>query len=201
MKENGMGMNQPLFEGELVCLAAINHEQDAQVESRWTQDADYLRSLGIDLVRLLSPAQVKKKYEKIEKEMDETGDQYYFTIRPSTKGAAESQDELLGFVWLSRIEWNHGTASLSLGIGDRADRDKGYGSEALRLMLRYAFRELNLFRLSASVPAYNQAALRLFDKAGFRQEVVQRQAFLRAGKRWDGIYLGLLREEWEQSAW
>ena len=74
-----MKLNTPLFEGQLVYLAAINPEQDAQIESRWTLDADYQRMLGADLVRPLSPAQVKKKYTEIEKEMDEKGNQFYIT--------------------------------------------------------------------------------------------------------------------------
>ncbi len=200
MKNNHMHLSTPLFDGQLVRLAAINHEQDAQIESRWTLDGEFQRMLGTDLVRPLSPAQVKKGYEKIEKEMDEKGSQYYFTIRRSVEEEIENPDRLVGFAWISRIEWSHGTASLSLGIGDPADRKKGYGTEALRLVLRYAFRELNLFRLSAYVPVYNQAALRLFGKKGFKEEVRQREIYQQAGIRWDGILMGLLREEWEQSS-
>jgi RimJ/RimL family protein N-acetyltransferase len=200
MKVNHMHMSTPLFEGQLIRLAAINHEQDAEIESRWTLDGDYQRMLGADLVRPLSPAQVKKRYGEIEKEMDEKGNQYYFSIRRSLKVEAESPDRLLGFARLTRIEWSHGTASLSLGIGDPAERKKGYGAEALSLMLGYAFRELNLFRISGTIPVYNEAALKLFDNQGFKEEVRQREVFQQAGKRWDGLIVGLLREEWEQSS-
>lgn len=195
-----MHLSTPLFDGHLVRLAAINHEQDTQIESRWTLDGDFQRMLGTDLVRPLSPAQIKKGYDEIEKEMDEKGNQYYFSIRRSVGQVLENPDRLVGFARISRIEWSHGTASLSLGIGDPADRKKGYGTEALSLVLRYAFRELNLFRLSSCIPAYNQAALRLFGKKGFKAEVRQREIYQQAGKRWDGIVMGLLREEWEQSS-
>jgi RimJ/RimL family protein N-acetyltransferase len=86
-----------------------------------------------------------------------------------------------------------------LGIGDAADRGKGYGSEAIKLLLRYTFEEINLHRLSAAVPEYNLPALRLFDKAGFSIEVRQRQFLHRDGRRWDMLGLGLLRSEWLQS--
>ena len=200
MKNSDKHLSTQLFDGQLIRLAAINHKQDAQIESRWTLDGDFQRMLGTDLVKPLSPAQVKMGYDEIEKEMEEKGNQYYFTIRRSKGDELENPDQLLGFVRLSRIEWSHGTASLSLGIGDRADRKKGYGTEALSLVLRYAFRELNLFRLSAYIPAYNQAALRLFDKKGFKVEVRQREIYQHAGKRWDGLSMGLLHEEWEQSS-
>ena len=196
-----MDLNAPLFEGKLVCLASIKPEQDAQIESRWTLDGEYQRMLGIDLVRALSPAQIKKIYADIEKEMDEKGNQFYFTIRRLPSEGVKEPDRLLGFARLDWIEWSHGVGSLSLGIGDPVDRKRGFGTDALRLLLRYAFRELNLFRVSANIPAYNQPALRLFDKAAFKQEARRREAFHQAGKRWDAFHLGLLREEWEQEEW
>ena len=87
--------------------------------------------LGADLVRPFSPAQIKKAYKEIEKEMDEKGNQYYFTIRRSAKKGVENPDQLLGFTRLTHIEWSHGTASLSLGIGEPAERKKGFGTDAL----------------------------------------------------------------------
>jgi RimJ/RimL family protein N-acetyltransferase len=194
-----MNLNTHLFEGQLVYLAAINPELDAQLESGWTLDGDYQRMLGTDLVRPLSPVQLKKQYTEIEKEMDEKGNQFYFTIRHLPLEVVKEPGQLLGFARLDWIEWSHGVCSLSLGIGDPAERNKGFGTDALRLLLRYAFRELNLFRISAAVPAYNQAALRLFGKEAFKEEARRREVFHRAGKRWDGIHLGILREEWEQS--
>ncbi len=194
-----MNLKTPLFVGQLVYLAAINPDQDAQIESRWTADGDYQRLLGADMVRPLAPAQVKKKYIEIEKEMDEKGNQFYFTIRRSAVDGGEEADQLLGFARLDWIEWSHGVGALSLGIGDPAERKKGFGTDALNLLLRYAFRELNLFRIGATVPAYNLAALRLFENAAFKKEACLREVYHRAGKRWDELHLGLLREEWEQA--
>lgn len=116
MKNSDMHLDNPLFEGQLVYLAAINHEQDAQIDSRWTLDGDYQRMLGADQVKPLSPAQVKKVYGEIEKDMDEKGNQYYFTIRRSATEKVENPDQMLGFARLTRIQWNHGTGSISLAI-------------------------------------------------------------------------------------
>jgi RimJ/RimL family protein N-acetyltransferase len=63
-------------------------------------------------------------------------------------------------------------------------------------MLRFAFDELNLFRLSAFIAEYNPAGLSLAKKFGFIEEVRRRQALERDGRRWDMIHCGLLREEW-----
>ena len=200
-----MDWNIPLFEGQLIYLASIKPDKDAELESRWTHDAEYQRLLGTDLVRPLSPAQIRKIYTEIEKEMDEKGNQFYFTIRrlpheinaESTNEGEDGAGDLLGFIKLDWIGWSQGAGSVSLGIGEPAERGKGFGSDALRLLLRYAFGELNLYRLGAVIPEYNQVALRLFEKAGFKVEARQREALHRAGSRWDIIRLGLLREEWE----
>jgi len=200
------GMDKALLVGKLISLTSIEVERDAEVEARWTHDSEYLQMLGMDLVRPLSPAHLKKKYEALEKKMEESGDQFYFAIRLRDTTTAESQDpktatnadRLVGFSHLSWISWNHGSALLRLGIGDQNDRNKGYGSEALALMLDYVFNELNLFRLSAVIPAYNQVALHLFERAGFVEEARLRQALHRYGRRWDLLHTGILRTEWEE---
>ena len=105
---------------------------------------------------------------------------------------------MIGFARLYHIEWTHGTGSLQIGLGDRNDRGKGYGTEALHMLLRYAFDELNLYRLAASTAEYNTGAIRFFERAGFVVEVRRRQAIQRDGKRWDAVLLGLLRDEWKK---
>lgn len=188
--ETIMSIGKSLFEGKLVQLAPINHENDPPIESRWTHDPYYLRMLDPALARPLSIEQVKKKYEKLEKEIEEEKNLFYFTIR------AKVDDRLLGSARIYWIEWNNGNGWVQLGIGDAGDRDKGYGSEVLQMLSRYAFSELNLFRLSACVPEYNLVALRLAAKAGFVEEVRRREALQRDGRRWDLLHLGLLKEEW-----
>lgn len=192
----------PLFEAQDIYLDAIDHEKDALVEAKWTHDLEYLRALSADLARPLSAAQVKKKYEAIEKESEEHRNLFYFQIRHQPHPPSEPQEDseagrLLGFCRVYWVEWAHGSGSIQLGLGSPEDRRKGYGSQALRLLLRYVFDELNFHRVSAHIPGYNQAALELFQKQGFVEEVRRRQAIYRDGQRWDALHLGLLRAEWE----
>ena len=64
------------------------------------------------------------------------------------------------------------------------------------MLLRFAFAELNLFRVTAMVPEYNDGAIALLQKFGFTQEVCRRSALERDGRRWDLYVFGLLNEEW-----
>jgi RimJ/RimL family protein N-acetyltransferase len=185
-----MSIDTQLFEGKLIRFAPIDHEKDPEVESRWTHDLTLHRTLSRQAAMPLSVAQMKKKYEAIEKEVEESKRLFHFTIRSKEDG------RLLGFVRIEGIEWTHGTGSLKIAIGDPAERGNGYGSEALQLILRYAFNELNLYRISAVVGEDNPEALKFFLRFNFVEEVRRRKALLRDGQTWDSIHLGLLRGEW-----
>jgi RimJ/RimL family protein N-acetyltransferase len=188
-----MDIQKQLFVGPTITLGPIDHENDPPVVSQWSQDPEYLRLVDIKVVYPMAEVQVQKRLEALEKEFDEKK-LCFFTIR-SREG-----DRLLGFASIRWIEWEHGTGWIHMGIGDRQDWRKGYGTEALDLLLEYAFSELNLYRLGAEIAEYNLGAKRLFEKAGFIEEVRRRQALSRDGRRWDLLLYGLLRQEWEAGA-
>jgi RimJ/RimL family protein N-acetyltransferase len=186
-----MNLSIPLFEGPHISLAPIDYEKDPAAEARWTHDPEFMRLMYLEPAFPLSEWHVKKALEKIEEQVEKEKNRVHFRIRLKEK------DTPIGFADLMWISWSNGTADIRLGIGDAASRGKGYGTEALNLLLRYAFREANLFRLQASIPEYNPAALALFRKAGFTEEVRRREALYRDGRRWDLLIFGLLATEWE----
>lgn len=183
-----------LFEGRDVRFGPIDHEKDPEIESKWTHDSEFMRMMDINPARPMSAAIVKKQYEKLEKQMDDDKNFYYFTIR------AKEDDRLIGKATVQRIEWTNGNAWIQLGIGSVEDRCKGYGSQALSMLIRFAFAELNLFRVSVQVPEYNEAAIALFKKFHFVEEVRRRQALERDGRRWDMSIFGLLNSDWPNQA-
>ena len=180
-----------LFEGRDIRFGPIDYEKDPEIETKWTHDSAFMRMYEINPARPLSAAIIKKQYEKLEKEAEEDKNLYHFMIR------AKEDDRLIGRAAIQWIEWTNGNAWLHLGIGSAQDQRKGFGSQALGMLMRFAFAELNLFRLSARIPEYNQAAIALFSKFGFAEEVRRRQALDRDGRRWDLIVFGLLNSEWQ----
>jgi RimJ/RimL family protein N-acetyltransferase len=150
-----------------------------------------MRMMDTAPARPMSAAIIKKQYEKLEKQIEESRNLYHFMIR------AKADDRLIGTAAVQRIEWANGNAFLRLGIGAAEDRGKGYGTQALQMLLRFAFAELNLFRVSAMVPEYNETAIALLKKFGFTQEVCRRKALERDGRRWDFYVFGLLKDEWQ----
>ena len=179
-----------LFEEKDVRFGSIDHETHPEIESKWTHDAEFMRLMELKPVCPLSPAMVMKQYEAIEKGMEEEKNLFYFTIR------AREDDRFIGKALVEWIDWENGNGFIRLGIGSAEDRRKGYGSQALTMLLRYSFGELNLFRVTAVVPAYNTGALRLFQKFGFMEEVRRGKAMYRDGEFWDIISFGLLNAEW-----
>jgi len=181
-------MDSTLFTGQLVRLTAMNSETDAEAFARWDIDVDYLRHLDSGPQM---PGTAKKVKEAIEKEQAQaSGTEFEFSVRTL------ADDKLIGFVALDGINWQHGDTFVGIGIGDPAYRGNGYGTDAMRVMLRYGFRELNLQRISLDVFEYNERAIKSYLKAGFVIEGRQRGMLLRDGRRWDFIYMGILRDEW-----
>ena len=189
-----LNIETQLFEGQDVRLGPIDHEAHPDIESKWTHNAEFMRLMERKPVRPLSPAQVKKEYESIEKRMDEERNLFYFTVR------AREDDRLIGKALVQWIDWTNGNGWIMLGIGAAEDRRRGLGGQALRLLLHFAFAELNLHRVTAMVPEYNEAAIHLLRKFGFTEEVRRREGVDRDGRRWDTLTFGLLRSEWESQA-
>jgi RimJ/RimL family protein N-acetyltransferase len=187
-----MSIDTPLFEGSLIRLGQIDHETDPEIVSCWSHDAGFMRMMYTDPMRPLAPWQVKKEMEKLEKSLEEERNLFHFRIR------ARKDGRLLGIAEINRISWTNGTGFIRLGIGTPADRRQGYGCEALGMLLYYAFVELNLYRLTANIPAYNHPALALFKGFGFREEVRRRQALDRDCRYWDLLHFGLLADEWKE---
>jgi RimJ/RimL family protein N-acetyltransferase len=178
-----------LLRGARVRLCAEAPEVMARAEIAWMRDSEYHRLSDTEPMRLWSG----KKYrdwgeERVEKGRD---DGYFrFSIR------ALPDDRLIG-VTMIRVNWPNADGIFGIAIGDRNYWGKGFGTEATRLMLCFAFTELNLRRLTLGADATNSRAIRSYEKSGFRHEGVSRGETLREGRRVDSIFMGILREEWE----
>ncbi len=181
-------LTMSLFEGVQIRLAPRDPERDAEIEAQWTNDPEYMHRVQAGPAVPHSPQYIKKRYA------DDAKDKQHFVFALRTR----ADDRLIGFAALRWAEWTHQWALLSLGIGAAEDRDRGYEAEALKLILRYAFTELNLHRVNAVVFEYDVRLLQLLERAGFQIEVRRREAIRREGRRWDALHLGLLRAEWER---
>lgn len=89
----------------------------------------------------------------------------------------------------------HGTAEFGITVGEAAERGKGYGTEAVRLLLDYAFTVLGVHNVWLDTPAYNTGALRAYEKAGFREIGRRRGGRMLAGRRYDVVLMDCTADE------
>jgi RimJ/RimL family protein N-acetyltransferase len=179
-------MIKDIYRGGLVRLAATDPEELAATLSRFSRDSEYSRLLDSFPCRLFTKEGTKKWIEKdLEKEKV-----IIFAIRTLT------DDRLIGDVGLDGMTWNHGESFLGIGVGEREFWGKGYGSDAMKLVLGYAFTELNLRRVTLNVFEYNPRAIHCYEKVGFQHEGRVRKYLNREGRRWDLLYMGITKDEW-----
>ncbi len=175
-----------MFYGERVRLTALRPD-DAQTMMRWYEDGEFARLFDANPAFPKTERELTRWFE----ESDRDHNAFALAIR------LLYSDDLIGYVDVDGIQWTHRCGWMSIGIGSPTHRGKGFGSEALHLTLRFAFHELNLHRLQLSVFAYNDAAIRLYERLGFKREGAFREYLLRDGQRYDMLLYGLLASEWE----
>lgn len=176
---------QAAFSGKLVHLVAIDPEKAAETMARWNQDSQYQQLLSSGPANLWTPKQMKEWFEK------ESNNSFGFSIHTL------EDDRAIGFLDLDGVDWVARNCWVGIGIGEREYWGKGYGTEAMNLALRFAFESLNLRRVNLDVFEYNQRAYHSYIKCGFKEEGRMRQWMQRGGERFDLIFMGILREEWE----
>lgn len=99
----------------------------------------------------------------------------------------------IGEVGLVGVDPVHGRAELRISLGEKACWGKGYGVEAMQLVLRYSFDTLRLRRVWLITDADNTRGLRAFTKCGFRREGILRGHRLREGKAIDMVVMACLQ--------
>lgn len=178
-----------LLSGERVRLSVLTH-QDAPVIAGWEDDTDFLRLVDASPARPRTAEEVIRWMDAFQKSTTD----FAFGIR------RQDTDSLIGWIALDEIIWAQQVGGLAIGIGRRDHWGQGYGKEALSLLLDFAFDELNLHRIQLTVFAYNQRAIRLYERLGFQHEGTYREFLHRGGQRHDMLLYGLLRHEWETAS-
>jgi RimJ/RimL family protein N-acetyltransferase len=106
-----------------------------------------------------------------------------------------NNDKLIGNCSID-VDWKNRIGNCGIMIGVKDYQGKGYGTEAMELLVEYGFNTLNLNRIELETYDYNIRALKSYKKVGFKQEGIKRQAIFINGKYHDRIIMGILKEEW-----
>jgi RimJ/RimL family protein N-acetyltransferase len=112
--------------------------------------------------------------------------------------SVKENNKVIGEAGLLRIDRAWRTTDISVIIGEKEEWGKGYGTEAILLLLDYAFGHLNLHRVAIGVVGFNERALRFWAKIGFKREGVQRDGYYYDGKYHDFVLMSILEDEFRE---
>lgn len=171
------------IEGKLVYLSPINID-DLEKYTEWMNNHKTSIYLG-NADMTLSLEKEKQFLETLSKESNN------FAI------ISKEKDELLGNCSLFDVNHIHNTAKLGIFIGDEANRARGYGTEAIELLLSFGFNILNLNNIMLQVFSFNQNAISCYKKIGFKEFGRRTQAYLIGKDYYDEIYMELLSKDFK----
>lgn len=166
------------------CFLSPVQVDDAEMWAAWLNDLEITLPLGDE-------AYITYGLEKLREEAAGaiSRQEHMFTI------VDQQSEKAVGRCLLFSVNWVDRNAMLGIFIGEKSFWHRGYGEEATRLLLDYAFNLLNLHAVMLGVFAFNHNAIRLYEKLGFQRIGVRREARIIAGKAWDVILMDMLENE------
>ena len=169
-----------MLNGELVTLRAIEPADHPKL-------ASYLNDVEVELLGggdPPTPRSLASVSAMLERQADDSG---------AVNFAITVGDELIGQCGMFGQDHIAQTAEIGIVIGERAYWGRGYGRDAVRLLVDYGFRMRNLHKLWLTVHADNARAIRAYESVGFTEEGRQRAQVWSAGSYVDLVYMGLIR--------
>jgi RimJ/RimL family protein N-acetyltransferase len=171
--------------GEQCYLSPVSAE-DAELWAAWDNDLSVTIPLGDEAYTEYGLERERDAVASVIGRQD-----HFFSI------VTCDTDEVIGRVLLFNLNPTDRCAMLGIVIGEKAYWGQGYGQEAVRLMLDYAFNLLNLHSIMLGVFAFNERAIACYQKVGFREIGRRRQARIIGGHAYDEVLMDILASEFE----
>ena len=179
---------EPIYvvEGELVALAPLE-PGIIPLWQRWLNDLEVTRTLGAFSVNVHPRESQERAYDR---SVHTEGDVSFAIVERDGR-------RVIGSTSLREISFRTGAATFSIVIGEKACWDRGYGTEATRLVLDFAFHALGLHNVLLTVYDNNPRGVRAYEKAGFRVMGRRREAYKLGQERYDVVYMDALAADFE----
>ncbi len=180
------GYGDSILVGARVRLRGVR-DDDLPTLAKWEMDPGRMATLSNWVV---PPSEAAAK-EKIASRSANGNDDLGFAIE--TLG---DPPVLVGHMGLWGVCPKDRCATLGIALG-REHIGRGYGMDAMRVIVDYGFREMGLHRIQLSVAPFNPAAVRVYEKAGFTEEGRHRELVLHDGRWYDEVLMSILDHEWD----
>jgi RimJ/RimL family protein N-acetyltransferase len=177
------------MDGKLVRLRAYELS-DLDALMTWVNDEEVTRNLAAPMIYPLSRA-TEENYLSANAVGNDA----------ERRWAIETlAGEYLGGISLMTIDWINRSAQVGIVIGSKPNWGKGFGTDAMRLVLRFAFDKMNLHRVWLNVYAFNVRGIKSYEKCGFRHEGVLREYRFLDGRYHDSLLMAILESEYRAAA-
>lgn len=187
MAESRAAPPRPILRGPRVFLHPV--ERDSLAASvEWFSDPEFAE--GFNMRAPMSLHQAEAWFDEVQSQQGKR--RWDFDVRLREDGRT------VGFAGFMDVDSVNGGAELIIGIGERGLRDQGLGTEAVEILLDFAFGELRLHRVQLRVWSFNERAVHLYRRIGFRHEARYREAHFRHGRWHDVHYMSMLADEWAE---
>lgn len=167
------------------CYLSPIHPEDCEIFTQWLNDLEVTRNLQL-AVKNVSLAGEREALAQLAQE------HVYAIVDLQT-------DTLIGDLGLTGIDPFNRHCQIGIFIGNKEYWGKGYGGEAMRLLLGYAFDYLNMNNVMLTVYEFNERAFRCYRRAGFREIGRRRQGIFREGRYHDIIFMDILAGDFRQA--
>lgn len=174
------------FESENLYLSPM-HVDDYQIYTKWVNDESLASGVGNFKLNITELSE-KEWIENVCK-----NGEYHFSV------VRKIDNKLLGTYGLKMEDSISRRMHMGGFIGDKEDRGKGYGTEALKLITKYAFEILNANTLFSGIYSFNEASLASAKKSGYSVVGRYRDAYFYNNQYWDEICVDITREDYEKN--
>ena len=175
-----------MLKGERITLGPVKKEY---IESylKWFNDPEITQNLN-----MFRPFTRMMEEDWIENLKNRDDTIVFAIIIPDENNV----EKLIGNCGIHAIDWKNRVAEVGITIGEKKYQSKGYGTEAMEVLLEYGFKTVNLNRIQLRVYEFNSRAINSYNKIGFIEEGRMRQAIFINGDYHDVIFMSILQEEW-----
>lgn len=174
-----------MYYGEKVCLRAYK-EEDIKVATGLVNDAELQKFLS---PRIPFPMSPWEEEEWIKSQKTNQNSEFNFAIEDiKTK-------KYIGGCGIQEVNWLVRTAEVGIMIGDKNYWGKGYGTDAMKVLLKFIFENMNINKVKLNVFSFNERAIKSYKKCGFKVEGTLKDEIFKEGKYYDEILMAIFKDE------
>ena len=173
-----------MYYGEKVCLRAYR-EEDIPKATSFVNDEELKKLL---VTNVPFPMTLWEEEEWVKSQKSSQNGSYNFAIEDiETK-------KYIGGCGIQEVNWLSRVATVGIMIGDKEYWGKGYGTDAMKVLMDFIFNKMNIRKIRLSTFSFNMRARKSYEKCGFEVEGILKDEIFKDGKYYDEIIMSVFNK-------